>query len=122
LAQQQVSDDLLREVRRRLLERQHHPLAKNIIRSKGFATLAGTYDLLLHPHEDPFDVPRIERALKNFGLRLLCFELPSPPAAARYDGMFPGDLKHRDFRSWHAFEMCEWRIFAGMYGFWCRKE
>jgi hypothetical protein len=41
--------------------------------SQDFATLSGTYDLLLHRHEDPFDIPRIERALDRFGLRLLLF-------------------------------------------------
>jgi hypothetical protein len=127
LAQQRVSDDLLREVRRRFLELEH-PLAAHIMHSPDFATLAGTHDLLLHRHEDPFDIPRIERALKRFGLRLLAFELPSPPARARYDAMFPGDLQHRDFESWHAFEMRaafemrEPMMFAGMYRFWCRKD
>jgi hypothetical protein len=43
-------------------------------------------------------------------------------AAARYDRMFPGDPKHRDFRSWHAFEMSEPRTFSGMYSFFCRKD
>ena len=80
LAQQPVSDDLLREVRRRFLERQEHPLAKHImLNAPDLVTLAGTYDLLLHRHEDPFDIPRIERALERFGLRLLLFELPDPP-------------------------------------------
>jgi hypothetical protein len=122
LVQQRVTDDLLREVRRRLLERQDHPLAAYIVQGFDFATLAGTHDLLLHRHEDPFDVPRIERALKRFGLRLLFFDLPSPPIAACYDAMFPGDLKHCDLKSWHAFEMSDPRTFAGMYKFWCRKD
>ncbi len=122
LAQQPVSDDLLREVRRRFLERMAHPVAAKIMRSKDFTTLAGTHDLLLHRHEDPFDIPRIERALQRFGLRLLSFQFPSPTAAARYDAMFPSDTKHRDIKSWHAFEMREPGLFAGMYRFWCRKD
>lgn len=121
LAQQPVSDDLLREVRRRFLDRMEHPLAAHITRSPDFTTLAGTYDLLLHRHEDLFDIPRIERALERFGLRLLSFTLPDPPAAARYDAMFPGDPKHRDIKSWHAFEKREPGLFAGMYKFWCCK-
>jgi SAM-dependent methyltransferase len=122
LAQQPVTDDLLREVRRRFLERLEHPLTASIMRSRDFATLAGTYDLLLHRHEDSFDIPRIERALERFGLRLLSFQLPHPPATARYDSMFPGDPKHRDINSWHAFEMRYPRMFGSMYNFWCRKD
>jgi SAM-dependent methyltransferase len=122
LAQQRVTDDILREVRRRFLERQEHPLAAYVMRSKDMTTLSGTHDLLLHRHEDPFDVPRIERALKHFGMRLLTFELPSPPDTARYDAMFPDDPNHRNFKSWLAFEKSEPGIFAGMYNFWCRKD
>jgi hypothetical protein len=122
LAQKPVSDDLLREVRRRFLDGQEHPLAEHIMNSPDFGTLAGTYDLLLHPHEDPFDIPRIECALERFGLRLLLFELPNPSATARYDAMFPGDLEHRDINSWQAFEKSEPFLFAGMYRFWCRKD
>ena len=122
LAQQPVSDDLLREVRRRFLERPEHPLAAQIIYVQDFVTLAGTYDLLLHPHEDPFDIPRIERALKRFGLYLLSFQLPTPWATARYDAMFPADPKHRDINSWRTFEKREPWLFSGMYKFWCRKD
>jgi 2-polyprenyl-3-methyl-5-hydroxy-6-metoxy-1,4-benzoquinol methylase len=122
LAQQPVSDDLLREVRRRFLQRQKHPLAEYIMNSHDFVTLAGTYDLLLHRHEDPFDISRIERALERFGLRLMKFELPDPPATARYDAMFPADPKHRDINSWLAIEKCEPFLFGGTYTFWCRKD
>jgi hypothetical protein len=117
-----VSDDLLREVRRRFVERQGHPLAEYITNSSNFVTLAGTYDLLLHRHEDPFDVPRIERALERFGLRLLLFQLPDPQTTERYDAMFPADPTHRDINCWHAFEKCEPFIFGSMYRFWCRKD
>jgi 2-polyprenyl-3-methyl-5-hydroxy-6-metoxy-1,4-benzoquinol methylase len=122
LAQQPVSDDLLREVRRRFLERQEHPLSEHILNSPEFVTLAGTHDMLLHRHEDPFDIPRIERALDRFGLRLLLFELPNPRVTARYDALFPADPMHRDINSWHAFEKRQPFLFAGMYRFWCCKD
>jgi 2-polyprenyl-3-methyl-5-hydroxy-6-metoxy-1,4-benzoquinol methylase len=111
-------DDLVRRVRRRLLDHPEHPLAAYVARCYDFATLAGTRDLLLHPHVDPFDVPRIQRALKHAGLRLLSFCLPSPSANARYDAMFPADLEHRNFMSWARFERGE---IAGNYQFWGYK-
>jgi 2-polyprenyl-3-methyl-5-hydroxy-6-metoxy-1,4-benzoquinol methylase len=122
LTQKPVDDELLREVRRRFLDRPKQPLLAEITRGRDFATLAGTHDLLLHRHEDPFDVTRVERALGCTGLRLLSFELSSPWLAAQYDAMFPGDPKHRDFNSWRSFEMRHPRAFAGTYQFWCRKN
>src|SRR5262249_55742447 len=67
LAQAPVTDDLLRQVRRRLIETGLFP------RSRDFFTLPGVHDLLLHRHEDPFDVPRIARALGQLELDLLGF-------------------------------------------------
>jgi hypothetical protein len=122
LAQKPVTDDLFREVRRRFLDRPEHPLLEAITWGPEFATLAGIHDLLLHRHEDPFDVPRVERALRRVGLRLLTLVLSTPLHVARYNAMFPGDLKRRDFNSWQAFEARYPRAFAGMYQFWCSKD
>jgi ubiquinone/menaquinone biosynthesis C-methylase UbiE len=116
LLHQPVSDDLLRQVRQRFLQRPQHPLAAYVMRSWDFATLAGTHDLLLHRHEDPFDIRRIENALDRLGLRLLSFQLPTPAAAARYDAMFPHDPRHQDIKSWARFERSE---IGGNYAFWC---
>ena len=122
LMQEPVSDELLRQVRRRLLEQPEHPLATYAMRSRDFATLAGTHDLLLHRHEDPLDIPRLQRALENAGLRVLSFRLPTPPIAARYDAMFPGDPRHRDIGSLARFEMSKGGQFLGNYNIWCCKS
>jgi len=119
LAQEPVSDDLLRRVRQRFLERPEHPAAAFVVRSRDFATLAGTHDLLLHRHEDPFDLARIERALDHAGLRMLSFDMPTPLIAARYDAMFPKDSKHRDIKSFARFERNDPSIAQRHYSFWC---
>jgi SAM-dependent methyltransferase len=121
LAQAPMSDDVLREVRRRFLGSPEHPLMASIAAGPEFPTLAGVHDLLLHRHEDPFDIPRIERALEGCGLRLLSFQLPTPFYEAQYAAMFPGDPKRRDFDAWRAFEVRFPRVFAGMTQFWCQK-
>jgi SAM-dependent methyltransferase len=117
LLDEPISDQLLRRVRQRLLD---HPISKWAFR-RDFFSLSGVHDLLLHRHEDPFDIPRIMRALNRLGLRLLCFLLPTPDAVARYNKQFPNDPLHRDAKSWLQFEKSEPLIFSGMYGFWCRK-
>jgi ubiquinone/menaquinone biosynthesis C-methylase UbiE len=119
LLQEPVSDDILRQVRQRFLEQPEHPAAAYVTRSRDFATLAGTHDLLLHRHEDPFDIKRIERALDRAGMRLLSFDIPSPAVAARYDSAFPDDPKHRDIKSWASFELSHPSIYPRNYTFWC---
>ncbi|HEX8238781.1 MAG TPA: methyltransferase domain-containing protein [Allosphingosinicella sp.] len=117
LSDRPVDDDLLREVRRRLIDRGRRLIAG----SSDFYSLAGVHDLLLHRHEDPFDVPRIVRALGSLGLELLAFDLPTPFARARYLSEHPDDPHFRDTAAWSALEKRQPSLFSGMYKFWCRK-
>lgn len=116
-----VDDDVIRRARRRMLEAEGDPSAAWMTRSADFATLEGASDLLLHPHEDPFTVPRIGRALEATGMRLLRFLDAPPPVERAYDAMFPDDPRRRDLAHWAAFEKRHPRVFAGMYRFWCGK-
>lgn len=112
-----ADSDLLREARRRLIERAPDLLAA----WPDFYTLAGVHDLLLHRHEDPFDVPRIARALDRLGLELLAFDLPTPRHRARYREDHPDDPAFRDVAAWAALEKREPFLFQAMYDFHCRK-
>ncbi|MEI9888767.1 MAG: class I SAM-dependent methyltransferase [Rhizomicrobium sp.] len=117
LVDRAVDDDLLREVRRRVLT-----LPPNAIPGgRDFFSLAGVHDLLLHRHEDPFTVPRIRRALDRLGLALIHFRLPAQRYKRRYAELYPDDTLHRDFANWAAMERGSPTIFAGMYDFFCRK-
>lgn len=117
LLDQPVDDDLLREVRRRLLAEPVHAVAH----STDFASLGGVHDLLLHRHEDAFDVERIRRGVDQLGLQFLGFQLPGGDRRARYREENPHDLLFRDFTAWARAEWREPELFAGMYHFWCRK-
>ena len=122
LAKEPVSDDLLRRVRQRFLQQPEHPVARYIFGSRLFATLAGTYDLLLHRHEDPFDMERIEHALDHAEMRVLSFDFPLPFVAARYDAMFPEDSKRRDIRSLASFERGDPSMLQSNYSFWAARR
>ncbi len=76
LVDRPVDDDLLRAVRRRVLTMPKVAVPTG----RDFYSLAGTHDLLLHRHEDPFTVPRIRQALDGLGLKLVRFQLPGPAA------------------------------------------
>lgn len=112
-----VDPDLLREARRRVIERAPELLAS----WPDFYSLAGVHDLLLHRHEDPFDVPRIAGALDRLGLDLLAFELPTAWHRARYRDEHPEDPDFRDVDAWAALELREPFLFQAMYDFTCRK-
>jgi SAM-dependent methyltransferase len=121
-ALESVNADLLRRVRQRIMDGADSWPIQDPLDFADFSTLAGTHDMLLHRHVDPFDVPRIAQALDRLGLRLLSFVLPTPDAKLRYNAMFPHDPLCRDLSSWAWFERTEPTIFSGMYDFWCRKD
>ena len=121
LAAGPITDDLLRRVRQRIMEHSEFAPARLLMNTRDFSTLIGTYDLLLHPHEDPFDVPRISRGLERLRLRLISFLLPTIDAALRYDARYPHDPRHRDIAAWARFERSELPRYAGLYTFVCRK-
>jgi len=112
-----VDDDLLREVRARLIADPPH----DITASPDFYDLGGVHDLLLHAHEDAFDIPRIRTAMEHLGLELLRFDLPSAAAREWYREEYPDDPRQRDYASWAATERRNPRIFSAMYRFWCVK-
>jgi SAM-dependent methyltransferase len=121
-ALESVNDDMLRRVRQRIMDRAASWPIQDALDSDDFSTLAGTHDMLLHRHVDPFDISRISRALDRLGLRLLSFLLPTPDAYMRYKIMFPHDPRHRDLNAWARFEQSEPTIFSRMYDFWCRRD
>jgi SAM-dependent methyltransferase len=112
-----VDGDRLREARRRLIAAPPAILEGSI----DFYTSQGIYDLLLHRHEDGFDVARIGRTLDALGLELLAFDLPSPALRARYRWDHPRDPAMRDLDAWAALEREQPSLFRSMHKFWCRK-
>ena len=122
LVQPTITDDILRQIRRRLLPFAERPIIGGVVRSRDFSTLPGVHDLVAHRHEDPFDISRIERALDGAGLSLLQFELPTPSLKARYRRAFPDDPRRQDTRAWARFVRETPELFAGHFEFWCCKR
>jgi SAM-dependent methyltransferase len=110
-------DDLLRAVRRRLLDAAPGLLAD----IRDFYTLAGVHDLLLNRHEDPFDIPRIRRALDTLNLRLIAMRFSIAAAEMEYRRAHPHDPQLRNLGAIAAFEQRHPFLFRSMYDFWCRK-
>ncbi|HEX4693393.1 class I SAM-dependent methyltransferase [Sphingomonas sp.] len=117
LMERPVDADLIREARARLIA---DPVV-GINDSPDFFSAGGVYDLLLHVHEDLFDVPRIEAAVASMGLDLIHFTLPDAAATAQYRAEFPGDPWRRSFANWAEFEFRHPGMFGPMYGLECVK-
>jgi len=117
LRNQPINADLLRAVRQRLIEK----APRFVAGSPDFFSLGGVHDLLLNRHEDPFDVPRIARAIVRLGLELLRFRLPTAAAERRYRREHPEDCLFRDVGAWASLEKAEPFLFSEMYDFWCRR-
>jgi SAM-dependent methyltransferase len=117
LLDRRLDDDLLREARARLLE----PPAHRLTKSPAFFFLGGVHDLVLHRHEDPFDITRIRRGIESQGLDFAGFRLPARPEYARYRRENPHDPWRRDYAAWAAAERANFRLFVQMYDFACRK-
>lgn len=107
---QPLSADLLRAIRRRLIERDASALL-----SRDFYSLSGVHDLLIPEQEECFDVPRIARVREALGLELLCFTLPTPRIEAQYRAEFPEDPRFRNLANLSAFELRNPGTFVGMY-------
>ncbi|WCM27442.1 class I SAM-dependent methyltransferase [Sphingomonas sp. QA11] len=112
-----IDDDLLRAVRAYFLERPPCP----ITHSPDFYHLAGVRDMLLHRHEDLFDIPRVRDAIERLKLHLLGFVLPTAARRARYRVDNPDDPWFRDYDKWFQLEIREPYLFSQMYDFWCLK-
>ncbi|MET0247392.1 MAG: class I SAM-dependent methyltransferase [Sphingomonas sp.] len=118
LVDRPVTPALVRDVRARFIDEPDHP----IVRSVDFHSMGGVHDLLLHAHEDAFDLPRIGRALAALGLDLLQIDLPGRAARDAWLTDHPDDPHLRDLAALHAWEIRNPRLFNGMYPIWCAKR
>lgn len=114
LLDQPVTDDLLRAARARLMQ----GAPPSILASHEFYKLGGLHDLLLHTHEDSFDIPRIRRAIDSLGLDLLGLRLPTAAHRARYRAANAHDRHFRDTEALTRYELAHPSTFGGMYDVW----
>ncbi|WP_431825266.1 methyltransferase domain-containing protein [Burkholderia sp. F1] len=112
-------DDALRAARARLLALPHDDALASVWRYTDFYSLAGFRDLMVNEHEDPFDIPRIARALTALGLAFLGFDQLDPDTHARKRALLAAD-DDADLAGWAAFEEIYPDTFRAMYQFWCR--
>lgn len=116
-----ITEQGLREARRRLLDLPENHAARSVVWSVDFASLAGFRDLVRHECEHRFTLERLGESLQNLGLELLGFQHPDPRAAAHYRQRFPEDAEQVNLQRWAIIEQEHPETFVGMLQFWCRR-
>jgi 2-polyprenyl-3-methyl-5-hydroxy-6-metoxy-1,4-benzoquinol methylase len=109
---------LRNEARRRLPDQG----VRSVAFSPDFYCTSGCRDLLFHPMEHRFDLPRIAEHLASLNLEFLGFWLPSIAIAERYRARFADDPLMRNLSHWNEFEQSNRWLFQGMYNFWSRAR
>lgn len=88
---------------------------------RDFYSLHEFRDLLLHPHEDLFTIPRIRAAVDRLGLEFIGFVGVPPSAMRRFARLTRTPGNGADLSAWEALEAEQPDTFKGMYQFWLRK-
>ncbi len=86
-----------------------------------FYFTSGLRDLLFHPMEHRFTVPRIAASLEQLDLEFLGFDLPAG-TRHQYRRFNGDDANGLSLEGWHDFEQANPKTFVGMYQFWVRAR
>jgi len=97
-----------------------HP-ARAVSRFRDFYALSECRDLVFHPQEDLFDIPRIGRFIDQEGLRFVGFEFADWAHLGAFKRAHPEQGSETSLALWDAFENTHPDTFAGMYVFWVMK-
>lgn len=111
--------DDLRAARQRFLALPPDHPARPVVHSPDFPSLSGLRDLVFHPCEHRYTLPRLAAELEALGLRFAGFQHTLPEAALRYRERWPDDPRQADLTRWETLEADQPHLFRGMYVFWC---
>jgi 2-polyprenyl-3-methyl-5-hydroxy-6-metoxy-1,4-benzoquinol methylase len=90
---------------------------RSLTATEDFYDTSGCRDLLFHPKEHRFTLPRIKECLTALGLDFLTFNVDSD-VQRRYAMRYPGELAQADLNCWSQFEDENPSTFLGMYNFY----
>lgn len=85
-----------------------------------YYTTSDCRDLLFHVQEHHFDLPQVQGALKDLGVKFERFYVPHA-VMFEYFRSFPTDPAAVSLENWARFEAENPNLFSAMYRFWCSK-
>ncbi|TAL02194.1 MAG: class I SAM-dependent methyltransferase [Rhodospirillaceae bacterium] len=105
--------DGIRTLRRYILGLPANAPARNVTRFADFYTMSGCRDLIFHVQEHRYELPSIDKLLKDAGMALKRFQVPST-LAARFRAEVP-DGDESNLLDWAKFEAANPAAFGSMY-------
>ena len=115
-----MSNDDIRERRNRILHERENTIDNKICLRWDFFDLYRCKDLLFHPLEHCFTIPKIEHMLDTLALEFRGLENPGL-ISTQYWTNLPAKDNLRDLSSWHDFEVKNPDAFGNLYEIWARK-
>ena len=77
-------------------------------------------DLIFHTQEHTFTIPEISKYIKDLDLKFCGFE--NREIIKLFTKIYSKNKDLYNLKLWDKFENENYRIFAGMYQFWCQKN
>ena len=114
-----TNESNLKNFREKIILSNHNDY-KLIKKSPDFYSLSNFRDLLFHVQEHRFTIPEIVKFINNLNLKFCGFENKELLDLFRANHQDVNDIYN--LKLWNEFEVCNPRVFAGMYQFWCQKN
>lgn len=115
-----MSDDEVREYRYRILIENEDAIDNKLSLRADFFDLSRCRDLLFHPLEHRFTVPKIHHMINELGLDFMGFERPEI-IRSRYWTNYPSKKDWRNLDRWDEFEHKHPEAFGSLYQIWAKK-
>ena len=115
-----MSDDEVREYRYRIMVENEGAIEEKLSLRADFFDLNRCRDLLFHPLEHRFTVPKIAHLLDELGLEFMGFERPEI-IRTRYWTHYPSKKDWRNLNRWDEFEHKHPEAFGSLYQIWAKK-
>lgn len=115
-----MNNNQIRAYRRQLMLDNAEIIDQGLSLRWDFFDLDRCKDLLFHPLEHRFTIPRIGEFLLALGLEFRGFEKP-PLIPTQYWTPYPPRAERRNLAPWHAFEINNPDAFGNLYEIWAKK-
>jgi SAM-dependent methyltransferase len=117
----EITSDDVRRYRRQWMQEDPALIDDRLPLRRDFFDLNRCKDLLFHPLEHRFTIPKIGRLLDNLGLEFRGLETPDL-ILTQYWTPYPSPKDRRNLSRWHEFEQNNPDAFGGLYEIWSRKS
>ena len=116
-----MSDDEVREYRLKMMKDHPDVIDDKLSLRADFFDLNRCRDLLFHPLEHRFTIPKIAQLLDELGLEFVGFERPEI-IRSQYWTHYPSRSDWRNLSRWDEFEKKHPSAFGSLYQIWARKK